>query len=133
MHHIFHILNGDALKDQFPSSITGQLIIMRECMVDGDVSGNSPEEIFSSRTRFMTKHYKDVTPAIYYQKTTPEFYKMRNIPKDAEVHLWFEHDLFCQVNLWFVLYYLDVCNIKPNTYLVFPNSDLQFGFWRNGL
>jgi hypothetical protein len=42
----YHILNGDALKGQFPSEIPGQLIVARECLVDGDVSGESLSEFF---------------------------------------------------------------------------------------
>lgn len=35
----FHILNGDALKSQFPEQILGEKIIARECLVDGSVEG----------------------------------------------------------------------------------------------
>ena len=32
----FHILNGDALMEQFPSEISGDKIVLRECF--GDIS-----------------------------------------------------------------------------------------------
>ena len=37
----YHILNGDSLKDQFPNKINGDIIITRECFVDGDVKGGN--------------------------------------------------------------------------------------------
>ena len=36
----FHILNGDALKSQFPERILGEIIVARECLVDGPVEGH---------------------------------------------------------------------------------------------
>ena len=70
-----HILNGDALKSQFPSSIQGELIVARECMVDGDVSGNSPEEVFATRARFMSSAYPNITVASYFDQTIPSLKK----------------------------------------------------------
>jgi len=37
----YHILNGDALKEQFPDRIKGKIIIARECLVDGNVTGTA--------------------------------------------------------------------------------------------
>ena len=42
----YHILNGDALKHQFPSCIKGEKIIMRACLVDGDVVGSTNEALY---------------------------------------------------------------------------------------
>ena len=39
MNNIYHILNGDSLKNQFPKSISGELIVARECLVDGNIQG----------------------------------------------------------------------------------------------
>ncbi len=35
----YHILNGDSLKEQFPENIQGDIIVARECLVDGNVKG----------------------------------------------------------------------------------------------
>ena len=40
----FHVLNGDALKEQFPPTITGDIIVIRECLVDGPVTGNNVDD-----------------------------------------------------------------------------------------
>ncbi|GJM35445.1 MAG: hypothetical protein DHS20C18_44460 [Saprospiraceae bacterium] len=37
----YHILNGDSLKEQFPENIQGEIIIARECLVDGSVKGRT--------------------------------------------------------------------------------------------
>ena len=123
-----HILNGDMLKSQFPSSIQGELIVARECMVDGDVSGNTPEEVFTTRERFMSSAYPDITGQSYFNKTTPEFDKMKSIQDNSEVNLWFEDDLFCQVNLWFVIYFLQFYQVKATYFLVRPSAGLALGF-----
>ena len=32
-----------------------------------------------------------------------EFERIQNIPPNSAIYLWFEDDLFCQVNCWFAL------------------------------
>jgi hypothetical protein len=44
MHKIFHILNGDSLRLQFPKDLEGEFPITRVCLVDGDVHGNGIKE-----------------------------------------------------------------------------------------
>ena len=53
----YHILNGDALKAQFPEEIPGEIIVMRECLIEGPVAGRSIEEILDNRARFITNEY----------------------------------------------------------------------------
>ncbi len=123
----FHILNGDSLKEKFPESIEGSIIIARECLVDGDVNGDSLEALYHTRAKFLSDNYggemKD-----YYQKTVPEFEKILNISKGAEINLWFEDDLFCQVNLWFVINLLNISNQGNAVYLLRPENQLRYGF-----
>ena len=121
----YHILNGDALKGQFPADIEGELIVARECLVDGDVSGEDLETFFKTRARFISQ-YDGFQEADYYQKTVPEFEKMLAIPEGSEINLWFEDDLFCQVNLWFVLHLLSEKN-NP-FFLVRPKEHSPCGF-----
>lgn len=128
MSPVYHILNGDALKSQFPSTVKGELIVARECMVDGSVSGSTPEEVFKTRARFMCSAYPDITEQTYNDKTISEFDKMKSIPDQAEVNLWFEDDLFCQVNLWFVIYFLNFYHVRATYYLVRSSAGLALGF-----
>ena len=98
----YHILNGDILKEQFPD-ISGELIVARECLVDGDVNGKNLAELYNSRAKFISKNYRGYSIRDYYEKTVPEFQKIQDIPENSDINLWFEDDLFCQVNLWFVV------------------------------
>ncbi len=124
----YHILNGDALKQQFPKKIEGSIIIARECMVDGDVKGQTIDDIFAARSQFITSNYGDCTKQEYYQKTVTEFEKIKSIPEEAEIILWFEDDLFCQVNMWFTIYYLNEHKKNNKLFLVRPLVHTSYGF-----
>lgn len=123
----FHILNGDSLLMQLPDDLWGETIVARECLVDGDVTGESLEELFETRSAYFQTVYT-AEEIEYKEKTVAEFERMLQIPKDASVSLWFEEDLFCQVNLWFVAHLL-VWHNKINTVtLVLPNRQNRYGF-----
>ncbi len=116
---IYHILNGDALLERFPEEIEGERIVMRECLIDGDVSGNTLEEFFENRANFIAERYEEDKQR-YYDHVLPEFEKIMNIPEGAEVNLWFEQDLFCQINMWFVIHLLKENNKSYQLNWVFP-------------
>lgn len=97
----FHILNGDALLDNFPAELlTGEIIIARECLIDGPVNGETPEEFWETRADFIQGTYGE-EKQVYFEEVVTEFEKIKAIPADSEVNFWFEDDLFCQANLWF--------------------------------
>ncbi len=123
----YHILNGDSLKDQFPKKINGEIIVARECLVDGNVKGDNIEEFFHSRAEFIAS-YEGYTEQDYYDKTVPEFQKMQGVIDNAEVNFWFEDDLFCQVNFWFVLNLLWNSSQNKTIYLIRPKAHNQYGF-----
>ncbi|MEP5612809.1 MAG: DUF1835 domain-containing protein [Cyclobacteriaceae bacterium] len=122
---VFHILNGDALKDQFPAnSIAGEIFIARECLVDGDVSGETLPKLIESRLASMHEMY-GVSREDYLQKTVSELGKINDI-EGGEVNLWFEDDLFCQVNFWFCCSLLNEKSISA--FLVRPSAPHRYGF-----
>lgn len=124
----YHILNGDALKSQFPESIKGERIVMRECLVDGDVQGKTFDEFFNTRAKFIQNTYSD-SDSEYKDNVLPEFQKMKSINAASDVNLWFEDDLFCQVNFWFIVHYLNALSISEfNIYLIRPEVHNQYGF-----
>jgi hypothetical protein len=125
---MFHILNGDALKEQFPKQLAGDLIVARECLVDGDVQADSLDELFQVRSAFISDFYGDYTKAAYYADSVAEFEKIQRIPKHSEVNLWFEDDLFCQVNFWFVAYLLDRFVSDSSVFLIRPQEHSSYGF-----
>ena len=129
MNHPYHILNGDALKERFPNSLSGSLIIMRECLVDGEVQASNMEDFLALRAQFISHNYGG-TVQNYYDKFFPELEKVKAIPNNAEVNLWFEDDLFCQVNLWFIVHLLQKQETSIKINLVRPEVHSQYGFSR---
>lgn len=124
----YHILNGDALKEQFPKSIQGKIIVAREALVDGNVEGESLEEFYETRAKFISSTYLGYTREDYFEKTVSEFEKIKAIPSKVDINLWFEDDLFCQVNFWFVVYLLTTRNQTNSIFLVRPNEFTSYGF-----
>jgi hypothetical protein len=123
-----HILNGDSLKEQFPDNISGEISITRECLVDGDVTGTTLDELFSARAKFIANSIDNFTRNDYYKKTVSEFERMQQIPENSEINLWFEDDLFCQVNFWFVIHLLKENRKNYCIYLVRPNKGNEYSF-----
>ena len=72
----YHILNGDALKAQIPTDkITGNLIVCRECLIDGNIQGDSLMEFWDNRSEFMEKNY-GIGVGRYNEHALPEFQKI---------------------------------------------------------
>ena len=115
-----HILNGDCLADHLKeTNLNGDYIICREALIDGPIQSGNLETFWSARAAYIQETYHDNTEN-YFSRVVPEFLKIRSISPDAEVCLWFEHDLFCQVNMWFVMSLLYKDGIKRNISRVFP-------------
>ncbi|WP_221411228.1 DUF1835 domain-containing protein [Epilithonimonas xixisoli] len=103
MRQIFHITNGDYLTNDLKKiPIVGEIIVCREALVSGDLKSESLEEFWKVRAKSISEDY-NVSEESYYEKSVSEFEKILKIPEGSEVHLWFEDDLFCQVNLWFCI------------------------------
>jgi len=128
MDKLYHILNGDSLKERFPKELQGEIIVMRECLMDGDVKSQNLEEFYNVRAEFITELHGDMSVAHYFEHSVSEFEKIRSLPTGWSIYLWFEDDLFCQVNFWFVAHLL-VNNAKEcEVFLVRPKNHTQFGF-----
>lgn len=130
MHRTYHIVNGDCLKEMFPKNIEGEIIVARECLVDGEVSGDSLDELLQVRAKFICSKYPIDSEEEYHQGTSAELKKILEINEKDEVNLWFEDDLFCQVNFWFCLNLLFENDKKQNIFLVRPNQGNEYNFGR---
>lgn len=103
MNKIFNILNGDYLAYQLEkTSVEGEIIVCREALVKGNLQADNLEDLWKIRAESISEDYQ-VKKESYYTKVVTEFEKILQIPESSEVNLWFEDDLFCQVNLWFCL------------------------------
>jgi len=119
--NIFHITSGDDLAEHLKEiSVDGEIIVCREALVTGPLQSDSLEQFWKIRSEFILKEY-NASPKSYYKKVVSEFEKMINIPGGSEVNLWFEDDLFCQVNVWFCISLLSK-NKDLKIYRVFPKT-----------
>jgi hypothetical protein len=124
---VYNILNGDALAFSFPDAgIEGDIVVMREALIDGDLSGNNLNDFWQTRAK-----YHNSTEAQYYEDVVKEFEKIITAPTNAEFNLWFEFDLFCQVNMWFVISMINGLPIKKRVYAVHTSylDKTSIQFW----
>ena len=124
----YHILNGDALLHQFPNSLEGTKLVCRECLVEGPVSESSLPQFFEERKTYLTKHYGKEVQLEYESEVAAVFYQILKLPDSAEINLWFEDDLFCQVNLWFCLFLLQEKSHQGALFFVRPPQHTPYAF-----
>lgn len=129
MKKTYHILNGDSLKNGFPKTIEGQIIVCRECLVDGNVQGGTLEALYKNRTSFLATYFPEQSfDTKDYDKVISEFEKIKDISENSEINFWFEEDLFCQVNFWFTIYLVHLTSKKYQLNLVLPLKGNKFSF-----
>ena len=124
---VCHVLNGDALASSFSQSrLGGEVIVFREGLVEGDLSGKTLAEFWRARARF-----QGVSETDYAARVGGEFEKILHAPDNAEFNLWFEFDLFCQVNMWFVLSLIKGLSVKRkvNAVYTFHLKEEDPHFW----
>jgi len=126
MSKVYHVLNGDALGDHF-GSIEGDIIVMRECLIEGEVRGDSLSEILENRKAHFLKYY-NVSPEGFSEKAIKEISKLEQIESGSTVNLWFEFDLFCQVNFWFIVHVVSSLYQEIELYFVAPCQDSWMGY-----
>ncbi len=100
---IVHVLPGDSLSGQFAeTAIGGKIVVFRECMVVGDLGGETLDEFWERRANFlMLEHGGD--PIEYQETFAREIEQLLELTAGDEINLWFEFELFCQANMWFCL------------------------------
>ncbi len=124
----YHILNGDCLKERFPQNIEGEIIVVREGLVDGDISEVNLSGLFKIRAKFISEVYGVSSIEKYEEVSVSEFKKIQNIPAKSDIYLWFEDDLFCQVNFWFVVDLIVAYVKNCQVFLVRPITLNHYGF-----
>jgi hypothetical protein len=100
---IYHILPGDAQVEAFKESgIEGALLVCREALVEGDLSGETLDELFINRAAFHNDSSNE-DPANYNANVASQFRKLTELTDKDEINLWFEYELFCAANMWFCI------------------------------
>jgi len=107
MANIIHIVNGDAIVPILEKSgIGGKIVVWREMLCEGPLDQEvASDEFWKMRYQFFEENF-GVSKLAYFDKTIKELLKVEDPPVDAELVLWFEFDLFCQINLMALCAYL---------------------------
>lgn len=126
----YHILNGDSLAAQLNhSEINGEFIVCREALIDGPLLGDTLPTFFTKRARYISDTYN--APAeTYFRNVVSEFEKILRMPDNSEICLWFENDLFCQANMWFVLSLLYSKAPQSQLFRIFPAINQPSDLWK---
>jgi len=107
MSSLLHITNGDSFTERLkPLKLKGDIITWREMLCEGQTLTNVGSESFwKARFEFLNKNYK-VSKSWFIEKTLKEYRSLCNHKQEDKIVLWFEYDLFCQVNMLAVLSWL---------------------------
>jgi hypothetical protein len=114
---VLHLLNGDATAAVFPSTLPGEHEIWRDIMVEGPAVDDG-----AVRAAWLAPRL-GVTPEEYAAAWHAGQAALARAASHDEIVLWFEQDLFCAVNLWFVLARLPA---STSVSLVFPPLTTTF-------
>ncbi|NER13426.1 DUF1835 domain-containing protein [Leptobacterium flavescens] len=107
MSKILHITNGDSFTSILQKlRLEGEIITWREMLCEGKtVTDVGSETFWKVRYDYLSKAYK-VTKRKFVDFTLKEYRDLCNHKKQQEIILWFEYDLFCQINMIAVLSWL---------------------------
>ncbi|UJH67405.1 DUF1835 domain-containing protein [Allomuricauda sp. SCSIO 65647] len=107
MKSLLHITNGDSFTSRLQSlPLKGDIITWREMLCEGKTLSNVGSESFwKTRFEFLNKNYK-ISKSWFVEKTLKEYRSLCNHKQQDKIVLWFEYDLFCQINMLAVLSWL---------------------------
>lgn len=113
MNKILHITNGDSLTSILKKfHIEGKIITWREMLCEGKTTNSvGSERFWKERFHFFRKTYR-VTKDKFIEATLKEYRSLCNQKMQDEIVLWFDYDLFCQINMIAVISWLK--NHKKN-------------------
>ncbi|MFD1293193.1 DUF1835 domain-containing protein [Lutibacter holmesii] len=100
MANILHIANGDHTAEILKNTtLEGDIIVWRELLCEGPTCNEVGSDEFWKKRYDFFENELNVARIEYFDKTIKEILKLTDVPKQTEIVLWFEFDLFCQVNL----------------------------------
>ena len=104
---ILHITNGDSTTNLLKKyNYQGTFITWREMLCEGKTTIDVGSEAFwKNRFNFLRDTYK-VSKEKFIDFTLKEYRSLCGQKKQDEIVLWFEHDLFCQINMLAVISWL---------------------------
>jgi len=102
-----HITNGDVLTEKLRTlNLQGDIITWREMLCEGKTETNVGSESFwKTRFEFLNKNYK-ISKSWFIDKTLKEYRSLCSHKQEDHIVLWFENDLFDQINMLAVISWL---------------------------
>ena len=125
---VIHIINGDALEDQFPKDLPGETLVFRECLIEGPKEVVEFEAFFASRAAYLSDAYGPKIKESYSRELSVPLMKVVTDLKPSEIVLWFEEDLFCQTNFWFICYFLEESGFGGKVSWAKPSGVAKYNF-----
>ena len=110
---MLHLLNGDATAAVFPQALPGERAVWRDILMEGPAVADA-----ATRAAWLSARL-GVSIDTYLRGWREGEAVLARAREHDEVVLWFERDLFCTINLWFVLGQLDA----PRASLIYPEVD----------
>jgi len=107
---VLHVLNGDATAAVFPSTLPGERAVWGDILMEGPAATDT-----ETRAAWLAPRL-GVGIDDYARRWREGQSMLAHAKEHDEVVLWFEQDLFCATNLWFVLDRLEAARVS----LVFP-------------
>ncbi|WP_299670144.1 DUF1835 domain-containing protein [uncultured Polaribacter sp.] len=104
---ILHITNGDYTTNYLKKlKISGEFITWREMLCEGKTTVDvGSENFWKNRFEFFKSSYK-VSKQKFINYTVKEYRNLCNKKEQKEIVLWFDYDLFCQINMIAVISWL---------------------------
>lgn len=101
---ILHILNGDGMVRGFrESKIEGDYVVWKEALMTGPTPiGLTTQQWEEMRAEYLSSAYKE-DKAICKKELVQQREKLKDFSSYEEVVLWFEADLFCQINFLYLI------------------------------
>lgn len=102
-----HITNGDGTTNYLKKlQVKGKIITWREMLCEGKtLTDVGSEKFWNTRFQFFKNSY-NISKEMFINLTLKEYRSLCNTKNSKEIVLWFEHDLFCQINMLAVLSWL---------------------------
>src|SRR5690606_26423449 len=114
-----HITNGDGFTEVLKTlDIPGDIITWREMLCEGKTTHEVGSETFwRQRYEYLNRAYK-VTKDTFINKTLKEYRNLCNQKSQEDIVLWFNKDLFCQINMVAVLSWIKKNRTNANIYFI---------------
>jgi len=126
---MLHILNGDSSANILKqSTISGERLPWREALMAGPrPAGLSHDQWLEVRAQHLAEAYERAAQDCR-KDLSGQYERLQTFAGHEEVVLWFEHDLFCQINLLYLLNWFsqkDLSKTKLNLICIgaFPGKE----------